>query len=763
MVRPNRDLERHGGARLGLALALLLTFVAISIGARLWTTAESTAEPSAAVLDLERELNSANTEEEHRAVLDKAKGFAMTEIAHLSNAMAYSELSIARSDSSRSEHQAAIRRLVSALDLLPDLTPGRRSSLLSELGEQWIEFGVLDRARPAIREALKEADADMAERSRVNYGAVYNAYLRRAKMSQADGEYRVGAEQLEEFARSEPFEAIQTRFRQNPGRAEAAQGTIDALLGGLWGEVAREDLEAMDAAVEAFERVLANDGAYDIDQFTSMGKLAALALFTGDTELARERLANLRVELEGDHFGELPSEELAWLAALEARLAELSGIDRESALARLEEAFGRMLDDWRSVKRRGGVSFLYYRRTRLVIDLLIALSDEERALEHVYESQRMGVLWQAMCGERGDLSQARAQLTSKNTGCLVFAPGEDRSWVFAVDEVGIVREAIAGSRVLDESISEFMGELRRSPHSLTSESAKERRRRALEEQGALLAKELLPASILERINAWTHMRVVGSEYLGSLAIEALPIPGGLHLGRSIAVSRLPSLPVGLALDERRPTRKEPLSRLAMLAAPQLAEAFSKLPSFDLDEASLEGVTKHFSEVNLFLGSAATVSALEDPDVARAQVSHLLTHGYQEEADELRPRLLLTPDDDHPKGQLTYEVICGSPVGELVVLSACRSGDGASRFGDSGATHLGGAFLQAGADCVVLSEEELRLKAILAFNEIFYRSVGSGRTVAEALRLTRDELARGSEFADPYHWALVHSYGLDPTL
>jgi hypothetical protein len=80
---------------------------------------------------------------------------------------------------------------------------------------------------------------------------------------------------------------------------------------------------------------------------------------------------------------------------------------------------------------------------------------------------------------------------------------------------------------------------------------------------------------------------------------------------------------------------------------------------------------------------------------------------------------------------------GAP--RLVVLSSCRTASGPTRKGDPGSADMGGAWLAAGAQAVVLSHADLRFEEAARTSLVLHRALAEGGSPAEGLRAARAEL------------------------
>ena len=144
---------------------------------------------------------------------------------------------------------------------------------------------------------------------------------------------------------------------------------------------------------------------------------------------------------------------------------------------------------------------------------------------------------------------------SEDTGCLVFVQGEESLQLVLFDSERFLRVELAGIRWVGDRAQRLRNALRKDPSRLTS-GALARRERAKQRLLGELAEALFPPLVRDFISQWSHVRVMGREYLANVHLEALPVFGAQPLGMTHALSDLPSLSVGTALATRRSSVRE---------------------------------------------------------------------------------------------------------------------------------------------------------------------------------------------------------------
>jgi CHAT domain-containing protein len=118
------------------------------------------------------------------------------------------------------------------------------------------------------------------------------------------------------------------------------------------------------------------------------------------------------------------------------------------------------------------------------------------------------------------------------------------------------------------------------------------------------------------------------------------------------------------------------------------------------------------------------------------VLHFAAHAVEDEVDPQHSAILLAPGGTED-GLLRVSDVVGLHLdGRVVVLSACRTGDGALVRGE-GILSLARAFLQAGARAIVASLRPLDDQAASVLFDAFYRQLGAGGTVGNAMHSAQE--------------------------
>jgi CHAT domain-containing protein len=242
------------------------------------------------------------------------------------------------------------------------------------------------------------------------------------------------------------------------------------------------------------------------------------------------------------------------------------------------------------------------------------------------------------------------------------------------------------------------------------------------------------------------------------------------------VVRLPSLAIGLGLGRPRPAEPEAPLDLALVAAPRpSAAAVGRYPSaaaIPLERPELEELGSAYSSgrVEILIDERATVDGVRAL-AGRAKVLQFVVHGVWDDDRERAAGLVLAPShggQSESGGSPDNGILWGEEVEDLavppiVVLAACRGGLGPRRAGDVGLLGLGVDFFRAGAESVVLSEDEVALAPTMELMAHVHRGLAGGASIAVALRDARRALAGTERWSDPFYHSIVYVLGLDRRL
>ncbi len=655
--------------------------------------------------------------------------------------------------------QQALARLARSDATWTDAGDGTRSLASSLQATLLIDLGLPDLAAEPLKSAISLCEDERAAGGERNLGAYFDAHIGEIQRCMAINRFSQAISAADAAERGVDWAVAEKDIGQV--QANLRRRELELLRGAALVELAADDSEVGDKARVLLEGLVEQEGIPLLNWFTIRTKLIQLDLAQGELEGAEEGLAEVDRRLEPEVLRSFPTQERAWLATLRAQLARRLDRGRGEATLTLRSEFESVCKEWRAVDRPGGVGFLRYRRARALLVELLIDGPEVEALQTLSESQQMGVLWRALREPKPTFAEIRAALCSEGTGCLVFVTSMERSLLIAFDADTIQRFIdLPGYAWIEDRQEELISALRATGRGEADSTGKWKT--ILGEIPTALAEKLLPEEARKLLEGWKRVRIVGRDQLAHLPCELLPVRDGQPLGTTHAVSDLPSLPVAEALARRRAKAPESSLRVVLLAAPHpdpaVVQDFAILGDRVIEARHVEPLREVLGSrlAKEFLGEAATLGAAEGAWKS-GNVLHVFAHGLVDLTRELRPVLVLTPDEKAADGLMTVELARGLKVPDLVFLSACRTADGVDRFGDAGASHLGGALLQAGASSVVVSDEDQQLEDALALAKSFYAHFDPRQGAAEALREAREELRRRS--ARPSAWGTVYVYGL----
>jgi CHAT domain-containing protein len=163
---------------------------------------------------------------------------------------------------------------------------------------------------------------------------------------------------------------------------------------------------------------------------------------------------------------------------------------------------------------------------------------------------------------------------------------------------------------------------------------------------------------------------------------------------------------------------------------------------------------------LLLGARATEAAFRAEPLDQFRVLYFATHGLLpgELSCQTQPALALSPptvpatsrSDD---GLLDASEIAGLRLNaDLVVLSACNTAEGGTKFGGEALSGVAQAFFFAGARTLVASHWEVPSVPTVALMVGMFQRLGVGGGTAEALRQSQLALIAQPRTANPFFWA-----------
>jgi hypothetical protein len=277
-----------------------------------------------------------------------------------------------------------------------------------------------------------------------------------------------------------------------------------------------------------------------------------------------------------------------------------------------------------------------------------------------------------------------------------------------------------------------------------------------------LYDELLSRAVASLPPEITRLVIVADGALHHLPFEALrATPDAPPLGARYELVQAPS--ATLWLQWRATAPRAPAGRVLTLADPALAggaatEAQSRdatllqglrlgrLPHARQESRAIE---RHIGGVETLIGERASEKALKSRNLGAYDLVHFAAHAVADETHPERSAVLLAPGDAAEDGLLQVREIQALDLeGRIVVLSACHTAAGVVLSGE-GVLSLARAFFGAGAHAVIGSRWPLRDADAAALFDTFYRRLGQGASLSQALKATQDEAREAGRSASAW--------------
>ena len=243
--------------------------------------------------------------------------------------------------------------------------------------------------------------------------------------------------------------------------------------------------------------------------------------------------------------------------------------------------------------------------------------------------------------------------------------------------------------------------------------------------------------------------IVADGPLQQLPFEALrPTADEAPIAVRYEVVAPPSATLWLQWQRAEPSDRT--GRVLALADPALDDSSPRAAS--LREATLENglrlgrlphaqretraIARYVGAVESLVGPQASERALKTRDLQQYRLLHFAAHAVSDEAHPERSAVVLAAGADTEDGLLQAREIQELDLrGRAIVLSACQTASGAVLNGE-GVLSLARAFFEAGARTVIGTRWPIRDADAAALFETFYRRVGEGASLSDALAATK---------------------------
>ena len=178
-----------------------------------------------------------------------------------------------------------------------------------------------------------------------------------------------------------------------------------------------------------------------------------------------------------------------------------------------------------------------------------------------------------------------------------------------------------------------------------------------------------------------------------------------------------------------------------------------LSSLPGTEAEAKTISQLFPGAVVRTGSAAQETGFLS-EAGSFRRLHLASHAFLNNAASLLSCLVLASptSGSSDDGLLTaQEILTLELSAELVVLSACSTGQGDTKRGE-GVIGLSWAFLMAGAQQIVMTQWAVHDEATAQLMATFYAQVKAKKSPADALHQARRALQQSGKWRHPHYWA-----------
>lgn len=503
---------------------------------------------------------------------------------------------------------------------------------------------------------------------------------------------------------------------------------------------------------------------------------ARLELDDRELDAARESLARAKEWIpvgEGARARPFDRHVFATLTAELALARGLTGSQLDFAATGLEAALRQTESEAASrILPEDGLGPLHFRFVRASLATLARLEvarlgereGVDSALGWWIKFQALGALSRRCNSSSPPISQVESTFLPGRGGVLWYMFDEKSSVLLVIDESGRQLIEVPGLDAAQSLRNNYLASLLVAPPD-----SGEGRRRILEEESSrarALSQGLLPVELREALLQWDRVSLVGLDVLGPLPVAYLPV-GGRRLGEQLPFEVVPSVPLAVqrALDEPFGQAERPVDLLivgGVTPSEQQSNLQPEVSALPLTDRMLGDLSSGFTEVVALRGATATKSDLSRswPD---SRLLQFVVHGVPAEAPATGVALVLQPGPES-SGQLSrtevVELGRQAQAAEIVLLTACRSAAGPMRRGGEGSTDLAGAFLEAGASAVVVSDSDLSLGAAMSWSQDFHTALLRGSsTAAEAAQAAyRRAFARHGEEA-PFRVGSLKVVGL----
>ncbi|WP_367275304.1 CHAT domain-containing protein [Microcoleus sp. CAWBG58] len=246
-----------------------------------------------------------------------------------------------------------------------------------------------------------------------------------------------------------------------------------------------------------------------------------------------------------------------------------------------------------------------------------------------------------------------------------------------------------------------------------------------------------------------HVVFIPQDSLFLVPFAALQDPEGHYLIEKHTILTAPAIQVLDTTHKRRQQVPGKATQVLIAGNPTMptlpgkSEALSPLPNA---KTEAEAIATIFGTQPL-IGNQATKAAIL-PQLSQARIIHLATHGILDDQNGIGSSIALAPSAGD-NGFLTAEEIFGLKLNaELVVLSACKTGQG--RITGDGVIGLSRSIISAGVPSVIVSLWSVPDAPTADLMTEFYQQMQQNPDKAQALRQAM--LKTMAQHPKPKDWA-----------
>ncbi len=565
---------------------------------------------------------------------------------------------------------------------------------------------------------------------------------------------------LETWERAQADERLAEFWENEDGRTYWADLSASGALALAHDARSGSDPEAKEQALAEIERTLQLP-ALPAQRETSLRTRAGeLLIQLGRFEEARQGMQVL--DRQGTGNSRIHEQREA-IAILWAKVALDDGGDDaelQAALEKAELAWQGVLDAWRVQDIRDeGLAVLWGSDRRELLALWMALqvavhgkdAGSVLALDGFLELQSLGTLARSLGCERPSVEQVRTAILKPGHGLLILVPGLSRVVVIYVDSETVVAEMVNTDESTYRSrIAKLNGAIEFG--RLSSSNAE-----VLLEARHGLAEIVFPPALRDELRSLSSISLVGTGSLDSFPYSYLPGLSDQPIGCELAVTLLPSIPLGVWMSQQAHPAYGAEPSLVVVACPDPGEEHGGIVGLPLDTALLLPGNLGLKRRS-WLGEDVSLDGLNGADFGEDRLVHFVLHGIPDAAQTNRTAFALSGGQ-----QLTLPELERMRLPPIVLVSACGANRAPLRKGDDGRNNLIGALQLAGCQMALAAHVEVDYRASLQLTERLINHAARGGTVAEALRRSRQELVADLEpGVHPSEYFLADLYGAPHT-